>query len=112
MNLVYIDESGNTGHNLKDTQQPVFLLASLIIPESQWFLLEEKFLNIVRKYFGNPLPHNLEIHAIQLKSGRGPFKNMSLEKQFLFRNEMLDLLVKNKIAVIYRRIIKRKFSKF
>jgi len=34
MNLVYIDESGNTGLNLKDPQQPVFLLAAMILPES------------------------------------------------------------------------------
>jgi len=31
MNLIYIDESGNTGLNLKDSQQPVFLLATLIL---------------------------------------------------------------------------------
>jgi len=39
MNLVYIDESGSTGLNLKDSQQPVFLLAAMILPESKWFSL-------------------------------------------------------------------------
>ncbi|MCK5226156.1 MAG: DUF3800 domain-containing protein [Planctomycetes bacterium] len=112
MNLVYIDESGNTGLNLKDSQQPVFILAGMILPESKWFLLEKKFLNIAIKYFGSPLPHNFEVHAMDIKNRRRAFKNMSFPEQLSFRDEMLQLLVKNKIAIIHRKIIKSKFSTF
>lgn len=112
MNLVYIDESGNTGLNLKDSQQPVFLLAAMILPESKWFLLEKLFLNIVRKYFGDPLPSPFEIQAKDLKNRRGVFESLTFAQQLSFRDGILQLLLDNKIAVIYRRIIKSKFAAF
>ncbi len=112
MNLVYIDESGNTGLNLKDPQQPVFLLAAMILPESKWFSLEKLFFNTARKYFSDPLPSPFEIQAKDLKSRRGVFENLTFEQQLSFRDEMLQLLLDNKIVVIYRRIIKSKFAAF
>ncbi len=112
MNLVYIDESGNTGLNLKDVQQPVFLLAAMILPESKWFLLEKLFFDIARKYFGDPLPNPFEVQAKDLKNRRNIFKNLTLEEQIYFRDEMLEMLIDNKITFIYRRIIKRKFETF
>ncbi len=112
MNLVYIDESGNTGLNLKDSQQPVFLLAAMILPESKWFSLEERFLNIVKEYFGYPLPSPFEIQAKDLKSRRGIFEKLTFAQQLSFRDRMLQLLLDNEIAVVYRRIIKSKFAIF
>ena len=112
MNRVYIDESGNTGLNLKDPQQPVFLLAAMILPESRWFSLEELFLNIARKYFGEPLHSPFEIQAKDLKNRRGVFEKLTFMQQLSFRDEMLQLLLDNKIAMIYRRIIKARFAAF
>jgi hypothetical protein len=40
MHLIYLDESGQTGTNLRDTVQPVFVLGALIVPESVWLALE------------------------------------------------------------------------
>ena len=112
MNLVYIDESGNTGLNLKDPQQPVFILAAMILPESRWFSLEELFFNISSDYFGYPLPSPFEIQAKDLKNRRGVFKRLTFEEQLSFRDRMLKLLLDNEITVIYRRIIKSKFAIF
>ncbi len=40
MHLIYLDESGNTGGNLGDSEQPVFLLGALMVPEECWQDLE------------------------------------------------------------------------
>jgi hypothetical protein len=112
MNLVYVDESGNTGLNLKDPQQPVFVLAAVIVPESKWFLLEKQFFDIANEYFGVPLPYPFEVQAKDLKSGRGIFAQLDFAQQLSFRDEMLRLLLDNKIDIVYRRIIKRKFAVF
>lgn len=112
MNFVYIDESGNTGLNLKDPQQPVFLMAAPILPESKWFLLEKSFFQIAIRCFGDPLPHNFEIQAKDLKGRRGIFKDLGLKEQLFFRDEMLQLLLNKEIKVIYRRIIKKRFAAF
>lgn len=112
MNLVYIDESGNTGLNLKDSQQPMFLLAAMIVPESKWFSLEGHFLDILKEYFRYPLPSPFEIQAKDLKNRRGVFEKLTFAQQLSFRDRMLQLLLDNKIAVVYRRIIKSKFAIF
>ncbi len=112
MNLIYFDESGNTGLNLKDTQQPVFVLAAMIVPESKWYLLENSFFDVLHNYFGQSLPEPFEIHAMKLKSGHGIFRSLTLQQQLSFRDEMLKLLVDNEIVIIYRRIIKSKFEIF
>ncbi|MBN1796458.1 MAG: DUF3800 domain-containing protein [Sedimentisphaerales bacterium] len=112
MYLVYIDESGNTGLNLKDTEQPVFIMAAIIVDQLKWFSLEKEFLEIAVRYFGRPLPDPFHVQAKELKSGRGLFSKLCFEEQLSFRDEMLNLLYANNIPVIYRRIIKFKFSEF
>jgi hypothetical protein len=112
MNLVYIDESGNTGTNLRDAQQPVFLLAAMILPETKWFSLEQKFFEVAERYLGRKLSYPFEIHAADLKAGREIFKDIPLKQCLSFRDEMLQLLLDNEIAIIYRRIIKAKFEAF
>lgn len=112
MNLVYIDESGNTGLNLRDPQQPVFLLAAMVVPETKWFSLEEGFFAIARKFFGVRLPERFEVQAKELKSGRGVFSQLKLSEQLAFRDDILQLLIDNKVDIIYRRIIKSKFASF
>ncbi|HBE01780.1 MAG TPA: DUF3800 domain-containing protein, partial [Spirochaetia bacterium] len=49
MKLIYIDESGNTGNNFKDSQQPIFLLAAIILDERKWFALELEFYSIIKE---------------------------------------------------------------
>lgn len=112
MYLIYVDESGNTGLNLKDPQQPVFILAAIIIHQSKWFLLEREFLKIAHFYYGPQLPEPFHVQAKELKSGRGLFASLSLAQQLKFRDAVLKLLLDHNIPVIYRRIIKSKFSDF
>jgi hypothetical protein len=43
MHLIYFDESGNTGNNLNDRQQPIFVLCALAVPEDRWLQVEKGF---------------------------------------------------------------------
>ena len=36
MHFFYLDESGDTGANLQDAQQPIFVLAGLSIADKKW----------------------------------------------------------------------------
>jgi len=47
MHLVYFDESGQTGSNLADAAQPVFVLAALVVPETTWLPIERELEAIV-----------------------------------------------------------------
>lgn len=112
MNLVYIDESGNTGLNLKDTQQPVFLLAALVLDSSKWFQMEEQFFGILRNHFSADALQQVELHAIDLKAGCRSFKEIAFAERLKIRDKMLELLVEHETPIIYRRIIKARFARF
>jgi len=112
MNLIYIDESGNTGLNLKDPQQPIFLLAAMVLHSTKWFALEKDFYSILEEFLGKDLANKTELHAIDLKARRKNFKDITPENSLLIRDKMLQLLLDYEIPIIYRRIIKSSFNKF
>lgn len=111
MILVYIDESGDTGHNLADKQQPVFVLGALIVPQSKWKELEQEFHKIVVAFFGDTL-NDFELHTMDLVNRREFFKTYSLEQTKQFRNNCLNLIQKLQIKIVYRSIGKKEFQKF
>jgi hypothetical protein len=112
MILVYIDESGDTGHNLSDKQQPVFVLGALIVPQSKWKELEQQFHAIIVSFFGADALDTFELHTMDLVSRRGLFKPLSLEQTKLFRDKCLKLTQKLDIKIVYRSIEKKEFQKF
>jgi hypothetical protein len=36
MHLCYVDEAGSTGKNFKDRQQPIFVMAGLLVSDERW----------------------------------------------------------------------------
>ena len=112
MILVYIDESGDTGHNLTDKQQPVFVLGALLVPQAKWKELEKQFHEVIIKFIGESAIHNFELHAMDLVNHKGYFKPFSLEQIKAFRNSCIDLVQKLNLKIVYRAIEKREFQKF
>jgi Protein of unknown function (DUF3800) len=69
LHLVYLDESGNTGTNLNDKEQPAFLLAALIVPETVWQPLERDLEQAINRLIPT-IEEGQEIHATDLRSGQ------------------------------------------
>lgn len=111
MQLIYLDESGNTGTNLDDAQQPVFLLAALIVPEEQWLDVEKQLLASLNSHFPSR-NDDFEVHATDIRRGEKGFKGLSLKQRIDFRNEWLDIAAKEKLQLVARKIEKSKFKKF
>jgi hypothetical protein len=112
MILVYIDESGDTGLNFSDEQQPVFVLGALLVPQSVWKSLESDFEAIVRRSFGDAIPDNFELHTMHLVNRKGPFQSFSLDQVRAFRDGLLELLETRGLKLVYRKIDKRPFQKY
>lgn len=112
MHLVYMDESGNTGNHLKDPQQPVFVLAALIVPETCWQRLESDLEESLAVHLPNLLPENVEMHGSDLRGGRGTFKGISLATRIALRDEWLTIAQKHQLRVVYRAIEKSRFEKW
>lgn len=111
MHLIYLDESGQTGTNLKDTIQPVFVLGALIVPESCWLALEKDLQVAIEKAFPSPRPDDFEIHATEISNPRyGFIKQFSISHRLAFRDEWFRIAQKHSLKFIYRAISKKRFA--
>lgn len=110
MHLVYFDESGQTGNNLNDAAQPVFVLAALVVPEATWLPIEKELEGIVERYFPVPRPDRFEIHAKGLRNGEGYFRGFGVSHRLAFRDECLNLAQRRGLKLIYRAIVKKRFQ--
>lgn len=109
MHLVYIDETGNTGLNLHDSQQPIFVLAALIVPETAWQKLEGDLESAITTHCPQLAISGAEIHATDLRSGHGDFKGLSVAERLALRDEWLTIAAKHELRLIYRAIVKKRF---
>jgi hypothetical protein len=112
MYLIYLDESGNTGNNLNDTQQPIFLLCALAVPKDKWLEVERDLQAEVEKVFPSPRPDDFEIHASELRRGGKRWKPIPPADRVAFRDAWFSVAVKHELRIIYRRIIKREFERW
>lgn len=110
MHLIYVDESGNTGTNFTDSQQPLFVLAALIVPETCWIELESDLEAALRELCPSIAAADGEIHATELRSGRGEFRGVAVTDRIAIRDRWLQIAVKHKLRLIYRSLAKRRFQ--
>jgi len=113
MHLVYIDESGNTGTNLSDPQQPVFLLCAMLVHIDRWQELETGLQQVCTETLGDRSAQDgFEIHAADIRNGCGVFRGISVADRIDFRDKLLQKAVDADAKLIYRSIEKRRFKKW
>ncbi len=93
MHLIYLDESGNSGNNLTDPQQPVFVLGALIVPETKWVSIETSILQVVSDYFDGSIADNFEIHATDIRNGTRHFKGVPLKDRVDLRDKLIQIAI-------------------
>ena len=110
MKLIYIDDSGNTGKRLDDTLQPLFVLGGFIIDEDTWKHVDQEMYDIKTKYD----IEELEIHSIEIMNGKKgtPYKHWDYAKKLTFFAEVLGLIGKYDLKVIYFSVKKENFKKY
>ena len=112
MYLIYFDESGNTGTNLADPQQPVFVLGALVVPESSWQAVEADLERVLNSHFPPPRSARFEVHAGDLRQGSGDFKGVSVAKRLALRDEWLRVAAAHNLRFIYRAITKSRYERW
>jgi hypothetical protein len=110
MNLVYFDETGNTGTRLDDPQQAIFILGAMVVAESQWQGLESGLESAVETFFPSPRPDDFEIHGGSLRNGEGYFRGSPVSDRLAFRDQWLALAKQFGVKFIYRAIEKARFG--
>ena len=111
MHLIYFDESGQTGTNLADPVQPVFVLGALVVPESLWLPLEKDLQAAIDKHFPAPRPDDFEIHATEISNARKSyFKQFTVPHRLAFRDDWFRIAATHKLKFVCRAISKKRFA--
>ncbi len=110
MYLVYVDESGNTGTNLHDLQQPIFVLNALIVPEDKWQGVEQALEKSIAERFPSIASTGEEIHATDLRTGRNHFAGVSVTDRLALRDDWLNVANQFGLKIVYRAIVKKRFQ--
>ena len=112
MHLIYLDESGNTGVDLGNVHQPVFVLGALLVPEERWLKLEIDLTALVERFFPAPRPDDFELHATELINPRGYFRQFAVAHRLEFFREVLNLAARHQLRFVYRSIVKKSFARW
>jgi Protein of unknown function (DUF3800) len=94
VHFLYIDEAGSTGADLTAKQQPVFVMASLVVSDEKWRKTNESVRSTLESYFDGPLAPGFELHACDLLSpaGNGPFTGHDRDKRSALAIDLLKLI--------------------
>ncbi len=112
MHLIYFDESGNSGTNLADPQQPVFVLGALVVPETSWHAVEADLEQALNTHFPEPRPSAFEVHAGDLRQGTGDFKGVPVARRLALRDDWLRIAARHRLRFIYRAITKSRYERW
>ena len=94
MHFFYIDESGDTGRNLSDPEQPIFVMGGVNLRDEGWNRTQQEFNQMLSDYFNGTIPDEFELHSYELLSpnGRGPFENHPMEDRTALAEAALNLI--------------------
>ena len=111
MHFFYLDETGCSGNNLHDNQEPIFVLGGISVKDQGWVKTYKSYNKILTDYFDVPeLPDSFELHANELLSpdGEGAFLGHTREKRNKLTKDILKLLKTRKHKVHFIAIDKEK----
>lgn len=112
MHLVYFDESGNSGNNLNDADQPIFVLGALIVPEDCWSSIEAGLEAELATHFPEIAAESEEIHSGDLRGSRGCFKGVAVPQRVALRDAWLKVAGDHNLKFVYRSISKKRYKKW
>lgn len=110
MYLAYFDESGNSGNNLDHTQQPIFVLAALLVPTASWNAIEADLQKVIESNFPSPRPADFEIHANELINARGYFRQFPIAQRLKFYADCMAVAQRHSLKVLHRAIAKKRYA--
>jgi hypothetical protein len=89
MHLIYFDETGNTGNDLDQPDQPIFVLGALVVAEDAWTPLEAELLEAIETHFPGPRPADFEVKGSELHNPRGFFRQFPIAQRLALRDAWL-----------------------
>lgn len=111
MYLMYADESGNTGTDYDNKEQPILSLAGIVVKDKKWHEINDYFEEEKNKIYPEFKTH--EIHATELFNApkSSVFKKYPWEENLKALEKIVDLILSCKLKLYYTNIYKPAFKK-
>jgi hypothetical protein len=113
--FAYFDESGNTGNNLSDDEQPVFILCALLVAADEWQEVEKELYAARAALFADAtIPKNFEVHALDLVSPRKThfLSDYPSALRLQLYRDWLHIAKQRKVNIFYKAIVKKRYSRW
>lgn len=114
MHLIYIDESGNSGLNLTDDSQPLFVLCALAVPADQWQVVESDLVAARQEIYPDPIPDCFEVHGAELvnPSKQSFFRGRPLDERLALYKAWMNVARSHSLRLFSRVIVKKRYSRW
>jgi hypothetical protein len=112
MHFFYLDESGDSGANLTDPNQPIMVLGGISLRDEGWNTTHAAMLALLRNYISGAVPPQFELHAKELLApqGEGVFAGHPMERRTDLAHALLQLLHERKHGTHYFAIHKQRMA--
>ena len=101
MYMVYIDDSGDTGFKSRGSRTDAFVLAAVLIRDTDWLRTLDELINFrrfLRRSFG--VQTRAELKAGYFIHGTGPFSTLNLSEEARMRVYKMSLRFQEKVGTI------------
>lgn len=111
MYLMYADESGNTGTDYDNKEQPIFVLAGILVEDKKWHYINNYFNK--KKIEILPILKDHEIHTNELfnSSKKSIFNQFKWQDNFIVLEKLVDLITELDIEIQFIAIDKKHFKR-
>ena len=111
MYLMYADESGNTGTDYDNKEQPIFVLAGVLVEDRKWHKINKLFNQ--KKVEILSILKTCEIHANELfnSSKKSIFNQFEWKDNFKTLEKLADLIIELDVKIQFIAIDKKCFKR-
>lgn len=105
MHFFYLDESGDTGTNLRE--QPVFVLGGISVSDEKWKTLEDDFRTIIQAFLGSSWTEEFELHSEDMRNRHGIWENYTFDQINDLTLKIIKLVIEKGHKIHFFAIDKR-----
>jgi hypothetical protein len=110
MHFFYIDETGCTGADLNNAEQPIFVIGGIDVTDEKWRETHAIIRDTLEGFYGGNPPKNFELHASDLVNGEGFFAGKERAERNALVHSLLDIIAKRGHGIHFVGIDKAKLA--
>lgn len=114
MQFIFIDETGNSGFDLDNAEQPFHILFGVIIEHKLLPTIQNELLHIAKEHYESFDQSDFEFKGFDLYKGKSFNKNKKVDERIAITEKLLDIFLKYQLKtitiIINKKLLKSKYK--